>query len=42
MAGAARLPNGQTPPGTGYMKGSRDRSDPSYHRPMTTEGGERW
>ena len=42
MEGQARLPNGQTPPGTGYMKGSRDRSDPSYDRPLTTEGGERW
>lgn len=42
MEGQARLPNGLTPPGTGYMKGSRDRNDPSYHRPLTTEGGERW
>ena len=42
MEGQARLPNGQTPPGTGYMKGSLDRSDPSYDRPLTTEGGERW
>jgi len=42
MEGVAKLPNGQTPPGTGYVKGSRDRSDLSYHRPLTTEGGERW
>jgi hypothetical protein len=42
MEGRAVLPNGQTPPGTGYVKGNRDRSDPSYQRPLTTEGGERW
>jgi hypothetical protein len=42
MEGKAVLPNGQTPPGSGYLKGSRDRSDPSYARPLTTEGGERW
>jgi hypothetical protein len=42
MEGKAVLPNGQTPPGTGYLKGSRDRSDPSYRRPLTIEGGERW
>jgi len=42
MEGKAILPNGKAPPGTGYLKGSRDRSDPSYHRPLTSEGGERW
>lgn len=42
MEGKAMMPNGQTPPGSGYLKGSRDRSDPSYHRPLTSEGGERW
>jgi hypothetical protein len=42
MEGKAILPNGKTPPGTGYLKGSRDRSDPSYHRPLTSDGGERW
>ena len=42
MEGEAKLPNGQTPPGSGYLKGNRDRSDPSYERPLTTEGGGRW
>jgi hypothetical protein len=42
MEGKAILPNGQTPPGTGYLKGSRDRADPSYQRPLTSDGGERW
>ncbi len=26
----------------GYLKGGRDKSDPSYQRPLTLEGGERW
>jgi hypothetical protein len=26
----------------GYLRGSRDKSDLSYQRPLTTEGGERW
>ena len=42
MEGQATLPNGNGMPGSGYLKGSRDRSDPSYQRPLTTEGGERW
>jgi hypothetical protein len=42
MTGEALTFNGQTPPGSGYLKGSRDRNDPSYHRPLTSEGGERW
>ena len=42
MEGQAIMPNGKAPPGTGYLKGSRDRSDPSYQRPLTSEGGERW
>jgi hypothetical protein len=42
MEGAATLPNGRGVLGSGYLKGSRDRSDPSYQRPLTTEGGERW
>lgn len=42
MEGKAILPIGSPPPGTGYLKGSRDRADPSYHRPLTSEGGERW
>jgi hypothetical protein len=42
MEGEAKLPNGQTPPGSGYLKGNRDRSDPTYQRPLTSEGGGRW
>lgn len=42
MEGKAILPNGKGVVGSGYLKGSRDRSDPSYQRPLTTEGGERW
>ena len=42
MEGKAILPNGKGVLGSGYLKGSRDRSDPSYQRPLTTEGGERW
>jgi hypothetical protein len=42
MEGKAILPNGKTPLGSGYLKGSRDRSDPSYQRPLTTDSGERW
>jgi hypothetical protein len=42
MEGKAVLPNGQPAAGSGYLKGSRDRSDPSYRRPLTAEGGERW
>ena len=42
MEGKAIMPNGKTPPGSGYLKGNRDRTDPSYARPLTSEGGERW
>jgi hypothetical protein len=42
LEGAAKLPNGLTPPGTGYLKGNRDRTDPSYERPLSLQGGERW
>jgi len=42
MEGKAILPNGKIPPGTGYLKGNRDKSDPSYQRPLTSEGGECW
>lgn len=42
MEGRAILPNGQTPPGSGYLRGDRDRSDPSYQRPLTTADGSRW
>lgn len=42
MEGKALMPNGQSPAGSGYLKGNRDRSDPSYQRPLTRGGGERW
>jgi hypothetical protein len=42
MEGKANLPNGKTPPGSGYLKGNRDRTDPSYERPLTTATGARW
>lgn len=42
MEGKAILPNGKTPPGSGYLKGNRDRTDPSYERPLSTESGARW
>ncbi len=42
MEGKAILPNGMTLPGSGYLRGDRDRTDPSYERPLTCEGGGRW
>jgi hypothetical protein len=42
LEGKAILPNGNTLPGSGYLKGDRDRNDPSYERPLTTESGGRW
>ena len=42
LEGNAKLPNGKTVAGSGYLKGSRNRNDPSYDRPLTTERGERW
>ena len=42
LEGRAITPAGKTPPGSGYLKGNRDRTDPSYQRPLTSEGGERW
>jgi hypothetical protein len=42
LEGKATLPSRNTVDGSGYLKGSRDDSDPSYQRPLTTEGGERW
>jgi hypothetical protein len=42
MEGKAILPNGSMLPGSGYLRGSRDRDDPSYERPLTQEGGARW
>jgi hypothetical protein len=42
LEGKAILPNRNTVHDSGYLKGSRDHNDPSYQRPLTTEGGERW
>lgn len=42
MEGRAILPNGKTLPGSGYLKGNRDRTDPSYERPLTSDSGARW
>jgi hypothetical protein len=42
MEGSARLPNGAALPGSGYLKGSRDKRDPAYQRPLSIESGERW
>ena len=42
MEGKAILPNGNMLPGSGYLRGDRDRSDPSYQRPLTCDGGGRW
>ena len=42
MEGKAVLPNGSILPGSGYLKGNRDRTDPSYERPLPTGGGGRW
>lgn len=42
IEGKATLPNGAMLPGSSYLRGSRDGSDPSYARPLTTDGGERW
>lgn len=42
IEGKATLPTGSTLPGSGYLKGDRDRSDPSYARPLTIDDGHRW
>jgi ketosteroid isomerase-like protein len=42
LEGKATLPNGNAMPGSGYLKGDRDRSDPAYERPLTTSSGGRW
>lgn len=42
MEGKAVLPNGSGIVGSGYLRGSRNRDDPSYWRPLTCDGGERW
>ena len=42
LEGNAKLPNKKTVSNSGYLRGSRDTRDPSYQRPLTTDGGERW
>lgn len=42
LEGKAALPNGAMLPGSGYLRGNRDRTDPSYERPLTVESGGRW
>jgi hypothetical protein len=42
LQGTATLPNGNPLPGSNYLRGNRDRTDPSYERPLTTESGARW
>jgi hypothetical protein len=42
LEGKAFLPKGQGMPGSGYLKGNRDRTDPSYERPLSIESGGRW
>lgn len=42
LEGKALLPNGNPLPGSRYLKGDRNRTDPSYERPLTTNTGSRW
>ena len=42
IEGKATLPTGALLPGSGYLKGSRNRSDPAFERPLSLESGERW
>lgn len=42
LEGKAALPTGALLPGSGYLRGNRDRTDPSYERPLTDEFGCRW
>jgi hypothetical protein len=42
IEGRATLPTGKTLPGSAYLRGARDRTDPSYARPLATDGGDRW
>jgi hypothetical protein len=42
LEGRAQMPNGTALLGSGLFKGSRDRSDTSYERPLTPAGGARW
>ena len=42
IEGEARLPGGARLEGSDYLKGSRDRTDLSYARPLPAEGGDQW
>lgn len=42
LEGKATLPNGSLMPGSRYLKGDRDRTDPAYERPLTMGSGDRW
>jgi hypothetical protein len=42
LEGTAAMLNSQAFRERGYLKGSRDKSDLSYLRPLGLEGGERW
>jgi hypothetical protein len=42
LEGKATLPNGQLLPGSKYLRGNRDRSDPSYERPLGISTGAYW
>jgi hypothetical protein len=42
LEGKATLPTGAGLPGSGYLKGNRDRTDPSYERPLGVDSGGRW
>lgn len=42
LEGKATLPNGAALPGSGYLRGNRDKSDPSYERPLAAGTGGRW
>ncbi len=42
LEGKAALPNGALLPGSNYLRGNRDKDDPSYQRPLTTGTGNRW
>jgi hypothetical protein len=42
MEGRARLPNGDRIPGSGYLSGDRDSTDPAFERPLSLDSGGRW
>lgn len=42
LKGRAALPTGALLPGSGYLRGNRDRTDPSYERPLAAHSGGRW